>query len=242
MTKDEFIKRMEGSVYSYDKVPAFFRTLDKVAIQCRKHGEFRQAVYGHLRGQGCPSCRGTRPYTTEEFIDKIKPFCKGVAFDKTVYVKGTSPVTLTCLEHGDYQVVPRTLLNNKSGNGCLKCKSNACTGGYNYKHLERDSGKFSKMGFVYLNKLEDINGQVFYKIGITINDPKGRTKLYKPHKLLTSYSTPVEIGYAYYIEQSVLDCYKEYRYTPSVKIAGQTECLSINPIPNIKEIIDELHR
>lgn len=241
MTKKDFIERMSGSIYNYEDVPNEFRTTDKVSIHCNLHGGFQQAVYAHLRGQGCPLCKGTRPYTTEEFIEIIKPFCKNVSFNKTVYTSGTNPVTITCNFHGDYEVIPRTLFTNKSGNGCSSCKANSCTGGYNYNYIERNPDNFTNPGYVYISTLKDVNGKIFYKVGVTINDPRGRTKYYKPHTLLNLESFLTTIGYAYYVEQEIINSNKINSYTPSIKIQGHTECLSINPSDNIKEILYELN-
>ena len=58
LTKDDFVKRakeIHGDLYSYNKVE-FNGVCQKVIITCKKHGDFNQVVYGHLRGQGCPNC------------------------------------------------------------------------------------------------------------------------------------------------------------------------------------------
>ena len=55
---ESFIQRateIHGGLYSYDK--ATLRTVaDKVVITCPTHGDFSQAAYKHLSGQGCFDC------------------------------------------------------------------------------------------------------------------------------------------------------------------------------------------
>lgn len=317
MTKQEFLSRVVCSRYLYDKVPESFRTIDKVTITCPEHGDFNQAAYGHMRGQGCPSCKGTRPYTTEEFVELIRPFCSGVSFDETEYVDGSVPVTLVCLKHGKYSVSPRSLLHNKSGNGCMGCRNETIAesrrsrtrskflsrinpafqenglelialnpdngyvtddvmatvrcrkhgiftararnlyygggckqcgysdmpggiGGYSHKALERNKELFLSPGYIYVATLEDASGTKFYKVGVTKNDPKTRTRNYRPYRMVDAYKRKVPLGYAFYIEQELLQSNRSERYTPEHSFDGQTECLSFCPIPYIEEILYEL--
>ena len=317
MTKDEFLSRVVGSRYSYDKVPASFRTIDKVTITCPEHGDFNQAAYGHMRRQGCPSCKGTRPYTTEEFVELVRPFCTGVSFSEVEYISGATPITLICMKHGRYSVNPKTLLQNKSGNGCMNCRNEAiaesrrsrarskflsrigpvfeskglvltglnpdnghitddvmatvrCSkhgtfttrarnlyygcgckqcgysdmpggiGGYSHKALERNKELFLSPGYIYVATLEDASGSTFYKVGVTRNHPKTRMKNYRPYRMVNAYKRKVPLGYAFYIEQELLQSNRSERYIPEHSFDGQTECLSLCPIRYIEEILYEL--
>lgn len=49
-------KEVHGKKYSYKKA-TFVRMRNLTTIICSKHGEFQQAAYAHLRGQGCPKCK-----------------------------------------------------------------------------------------------------------------------------------------------------------------------------------------
>jgi hypothetical protein len=49
-------KEVHGKKYSY-KQTTFVRMRNLTTIICKKHGEFQQAAYAHLRGQGCPKCK-----------------------------------------------------------------------------------------------------------------------------------------------------------------------------------------
>lgn len=57
--KEEFIKRakkVHGNKYDYSKVE-YKNNRNRVIIICSEHGEFKQAPYKHLIGQGCPDCK-----------------------------------------------------------------------------------------------------------------------------------------------------------------------------------------
>ena len=58
VTREEFIERSIDihSTYNYDKVEKFNNSFSKVIITCPIHGDFKQAVYSHLGGRGCPDC------------------------------------------------------------------------------------------------------------------------------------------------------------------------------------------
>lgn len=77
--------------------------------------------------------------TTEEFIEKVKKVNgNNLSFEKTVYVNKRTKVVVTCyekdengIEHGDYEVLPSTLLN---GCKCPKCShKHIMNVGINYK-------------------------------------------------------------------------------------------------------------
>lgn len=72
LIKEDFVKRakeVHGDLYSYDKVE-FNGVCEKVTITCKKHGDFSQVVYGHLRGQGCPNCCSSKgEVAIKKFLD-----------------------------------------------------------------------------------------------------------------------------------------------------------------------------
>ncbi|BDX38892.1 hypothetical protein CYCD_22470 [Tenuifilaceae bacterium CYCD] len=56
---NEFLEKaieVHGNKYSY-KSTIITQSRSKIKISCKKHGEFEQAAYAHLRGQGCPKCK-----------------------------------------------------------------------------------------------------------------------------------------------------------------------------------------
>ena len=58
LTQEEALEQfvaVHGDRYDYSKVQYINKTTD-ICIICRKHGEFWQTPFGHLHGQGCPTC------------------------------------------------------------------------------------------------------------------------------------------------------------------------------------------
>lgn len=59
----EVARKKHGSKYAY--VSEYVTTHQKIDIECKKHGLFRQTPHNHLQGQGCPTCKVSRG---EEFV------------------------------------------------------------------------------------------------------------------------------------------------------------------------------
>jgi hypothetical protein len=126
ITTEEFIKRakkVHGDAYDYSKTN-FIKSSEKVCITCKKHGDFWQLPFNHLKGQGCPKCKNENlskkhKNTTEEFIKKAKKV-HGNKYDysETEYVDCKTKVCIICPKHGKFWQVPYYHLN---GNGCQEC-------------------------------------------------------------------------------------------------------------------------
>lgn len=119
-TTEEFVKKarsVHGDKYDYGR-SVYSSNKKKMKITCPEHGDFEQRAKDHLRGNGCPSCADDVP-TTEEFIAKAHAV-HGDRYDygRTVYVRSSDTVTITCPEHGDF---PQTPSSHLTGNGCPKC-------------------------------------------------------------------------------------------------------------------------
>ena len=125
---DIFIKKAKekhGDKYDYSKVN-YVNAKTKVCIICPKHGEFWQAPYGHLNGNGCSECAKENKknntnikYTIDDFIKKAKEK-HGDKYDysKVNYVNIHTKVCIICPEHGEFWQTPNKHLN---GNGCKLC-------------------------------------------------------------------------------------------------------------------------
>jgi hypothetical protein len=96
-----------------------------INIICLEHGPFKQHVYSHLHGQGCPKCHPNRLKTTEEFVseamlvhkyaDTGKPM---YSYDRSKYKSTSAGVKVTCQTHGDFTITPNAHLR---GQMCPKC-------------------------------------------------------------------------------------------------------------------------
>ena len=120
-TTSNFIKRskeIHGDKYDYSKVD-YRNTGTKVTIICPTHGEFEQIPNNHLRGQGCPSCGGSKKLTTEEFINRSREI-HGSKYDynEVVYKNAKTKITIICPIHGDFKQIP---VSHLQGSGCPKC-------------------------------------------------------------------------------------------------------------------------
>jgi predicted nucleic-acid-binding Zn-ribbon protein len=132
-TTQEFIERariVHGARYTYDGL-VYSTAHVKVTITCPIHGDFDQAAYSHLRGNGCPACglasniaknsvpRGLRK-TNAEFAAEAKQVWQDkFTYKYSVYKGAKSPIEVKCRKHGMFWTTPNNHLN---GSGCPKCR------------------------------------------------------------------------------------------------------------------------
>lgn len=133
-TSEEFIyesKTVHGDKYDYSEVE-YKNSNSEVVILCKIHGNFSQKAILHINGYGCPICGGSKKYTLEQVIARIKDI-HGEKYDcsKVVYNNSKTKITLVCKVHGDFNILPNDIFTKKSGcNKCgiavtaLKCSSN----------------------------------------------------------------------------------------------------------------------
>ena len=125
-TREDFLKQakqIHGDKYDYSKVE-YVNVTTKVCIICPEHGEFWQLPYAHLKGQGCPNCKGEKISTkklenNDIFFEKAKKV-HGDKYDysKVKYKGYNEKVCIICPEHGEFWQTPHNHLN---GSGCPKC-------------------------------------------------------------------------------------------------------------------------
>jgi len=120
-TTEEIItafKKEHGTRYDYSKVK-FTNSHSPVTIICPTHGEFKQSIYNHKNGSGCHSCSGHISPTTAELIVNFRQ-THGARYDysKVEYSNSKDTVTIICLEHGEFEQIPR---NHIKGANCHSC-------------------------------------------------------------------------------------------------------------------------
>ena len=158
-TTEEFIqeaKLIHGNIYDYSNVE-YVNWKTKVCIICPEHGKFNQIALGHLQGQGCPKCGGTKKLTTNEFIKKaILKYENKYDYSKVNYINNKTKVCIICPIHGEFWQTPN---NHLTGYGCDKCGNS-----YNYtteefiekaKKVQGDKYNYSKV------KYEDIKKKIY---------------------------------------------------------------------------------
>ena len=126
MTIPEFIQKaseVHKSVYRYDKF-VYVSARTKGIITCEKHGGFLQTPDNHLRGNGCPRCKGetTGNLKRGNRIDFISGAvkCHGNLYDYSefIYVTRFIKGIIICPKHGRFNQCPG---NHLKGDGCPKC-------------------------------------------------------------------------------------------------------------------------
>lgn len=152
-TIEEFIleaNKIHNNKYNYSK-SVYTGSKQNLTIICKEHGDFEQSPNSHLRGAGCPTCSGSKPYTTESFkLAAIKVHGDKYSYDNVQYGKNnTIPVTITCKVHGDFEQRP---MDHLEGCGCQKCN--------NYGTLEQELRSFiESLGFVTTKDREILDGK-----------------------------------------------------------------------------------
>ncbi len=104
--------------YNYSLVN-YINNKTEVEITCPIHGLFPQTPDGHLRGQGCPDCSGSKQSDTEDFIEKanIKHDFK-YDYSLVNYINAFAEVEIICPIHGSF---PQTPSNHLQSHGCPSC-------------------------------------------------------------------------------------------------------------------------
>lgn len=97
-----------------------------VECSCIEHGVFSKTPFDIKQAQHpCPECSkakgNTAKLSTEEFVRRSKILNGDLfTYENTVYINSRSPITITCMKHGDIEVNPSGHLNR--GTGCKLCK------------------------------------------------------------------------------------------------------------------------
>lgn len=98
----------------------------KLLVECPVHGRMDRwrnphypAISTLTMGRGCSKCAGNYRKTTGDFIEESQKI-HGSKYDysKTVYIKDSQKVVITCHEHGDFEQAASSHLQ---GMGCSKC-------------------------------------------------------------------------------------------------------------------------
>lgn len=123
---DGFIKlsrKAHGDKYQYDK-SIYVNADTPLIITCPIHGDFKQFPRSHYNGANCHKCNvDIAKNRRRKDINKFKEDGHHVHnnffnYDKVVYINNKTPITVTCPDHGDFNVRPD---NHLQGSGCPMC-------------------------------------------------------------------------------------------------------------------------
>jgi hypothetical protein len=110
LTQEQWIekaRKVHGSKYDYSKVLYLHSNLPVIII-CPVHGEFEQAAYSHVRGDGCKKCgyefsANSRSGGLELFLLKAREkFGTKFNYSKTKLLKLEDTIIVSCPDHGDF--------------------------------------------------------------------------------------------------------------------------------------------
>ena len=126
MNKKDFIKNAcitHNNKYDYSKV-----IIDKmIDIICPLHGLFTQHIYSHLRGSGCPKCKGWYK-TTDDFINESNKIHNDkYCYISSIYKGSEIKIEIICTIHGVFRQTPSKHLQ---GQGCPNCKNTITQGDF----------------------------------------------------------------------------------------------------------------
>ena len=124
ITTEDFIERakaVHGDRYDYS-LAEYLGIHKYVTIVCPKHGPFQQSPANHYHGKGCSDCGGSKPRTTESFIEAAQSV-HGDRYDysQVEYSNNKAHITIICSHHGPFSQIAAVHLR---GNGCPKCGGN----------------------------------------------------------------------------------------------------------------------
>ena len=137
-------------------------------IVCYKHGEFQQyAAQLRKDGAGCPQCGAeqrvqSRRLDPAEFLRRAEERHPGrFDYEKTKYVNMTTKVTVTCRDHGDFQISPIKLVHE--GQGCPDC--GAARRGYQKDmvacRVASAASKRKAFGGKFVSRAREVHGDLY---------------------------------------------------------------------------------
>ena len=124
VTTADFIKRakaVHGNRYDYSL--AEYQGIHKyVTIVCDEHGPFKQSPANHYKGKGCSDCGGSKPHTTESFVEAARAVHGDrYNYSQVEYSSNKAHVAIICSDHGTFSQIAAIHLR---GNGCPECGGN----------------------------------------------------------------------------------------------------------------------
>lgn len=228
--------------YSYEN--SFYGGCDKfIKIECKTHGEFEMLYTNHLQGKGCAKCAIDRvsreqAFNQEVFIDK-SILIHGDKYDysESVYVRNNIKVKIKCSQHGTFLQMPSA---HWSGQGCPKCgdiiatMKKSISGACGYSRSSYC--EMINVSSLYLLKISS-EDEEFFKIGIS-NNVKNRIISIESktnYKASCLYFQPMKSFEAYDLEKYLQKHFKLFKFKPSERFKGYTECFSENQYAGIPE-------
>ena len=161
-----------------------FESLSKhLTVICPEHGESRQTGFVHLNTDyGCKLCaQFERRLTHEQFLEKANKIHNNRYTYLNEYVMNDTIIKAVCPKHGEFEVLARAHLSNKTG--CTKCTAYASKQELLYVEMLLSYGKKVEQHNKKILKGREIDILVDGKIGIELNGllfhREGNVKIFK---------------------------------------------------------------
>ena len=212
-TTEEFIakaRKIHGDKYDYSKV-VYINNRSKIIINCKIHGEFTKSPQKHLDSQGCPKCSDTTMSTAD-----INARLNTDPHNRYELIAGLVNTEVNALFHcrtHQLQFTARPLDIMQKTAWCPECRHDPTYPTY-----------------LYLLRMVEADGTVFYKIGVTVKRIAVRASGRRvPYNYEVLYLSVYPKHIAYSLERIIKQHAKQLSlvYTPQVTFkGGVTECIS----------------
>lgn len=199
----------------------------KLPIICPIHGIFYMTADDHIRnGNRCRKCAYARdgiPFT--EFRTRaIRCHSDQYSYNSDDYTNMSTKVKFTCKKcNSVHECWPHVHIN---GRGCTLCYPNISgKGGYTHGYFETNPSEKDLPGMFYVIRMYS-KTESFIKIGITKYDVATRYKKMYAYSYDIITATSMTLYEAFCLEQETLSSLTQYKYWPSERFHGWTECLT----------------
>ena len=244
-TVDEFIaaaRDIHGNRYNYSSVQ-YTNNKTPVTVECLQHGTFEVCPRDHLhKKSGCPACanvvKGAYHKKDTQWFTQQATLLHGNAYDysRVQYQRYHDKVEITCPHHGVF--LQSANLHIGRGAGCPTCSIKDYEGGYGKTRFKNHPHLKTKPGTLYLIRAYSDN-EDFIKVGITQKTIQHRFDA--SNRLPYSYEVLCTLEGNLYdmflLEQQAKTMWKSYRYYPSLRFRGHTECFSLDACEHIEKSI-----
>lgn len=248
LTSDDFFNRCNVKYnYKFKYYDDYNGIKKNITINCPLHGDFTTLADRHLHGKdgGCLGCQKDKMKLLNKslysdfsniFIDRSNKIHNNkYDYSKVNYIDYVTLVEIICPEHGSFFMSPTCHLRGEKCQICSRLTMGGY-GGYNIKTAERNKDEWkNKSACVYVIEMYN-DKERFIKIGITVqNDMIRRFSGYK-YKIRVIDCISGNLYDSIYLERAYIDKYKEYKYIPSEKFKGHTECFNLKLLEAYEKI------
>lgn len=244
ITNEEWIRRFIKFHGPDRYVYEFSNNSTEVIAHCNLHNETYTVLKSNLTRHGLQCCRnyGHR----QLFQKKLNKFVEdaiqvhGSKYDYSLveYMNTHTKVNIVCKYHGTFTQSP---LNHLQGAGCRRCyydSKEPSVGGYTMRRFNTDPSIRDVPSSLYLIEAKSSTEQ-FIKIGVTEKDIDFRFRF--PSIMPYEYKVLAQLQGKLYdmflTEQEIKRRFKQFRYKPTQKFNGYTECFSVDVTEEILKII-----